>query len=89
MELARVRRLPWPELTLLACGLFLALGLMFRASSEQCHEWRERLSRVTGAFLAAAGAEEYPLLEGNVAPEREGLRNATRRLLDDRPFGCL
>lgn len=89
MELARVRRLPWPELTLLAFGLLFVLGLMYKSSSEQCHEWRERLSRVTGAFLAAAVEEEYPLPDGNVAPDREPLRNATRRLLDERPFGCL
>lgn len=90
MDRATVRTLPWPELVLLACGLFLALGMMVRTSSGQCHEWKDRLNRVTGAFLAAAGEKEYPQpgTHGN-AEDRDALRRATNRMLDDRPFGCL
>jgi hypothetical protein len=77
-------------LVLLACGLFLALGLMWRTSSGQCHEWKDRLRRVTGAYLAAAGEQEYPQPGTQaVAQEREALRRATNRMLDDRPFACI
>lgn len=90
MELAKVRTLPWPELILLAVGLLLALGMMWRTSSGECHAWKDRQSRITGAFLAAAGEQEYPAPGARaVTQERESLRRATNRMLDDRPFGCL
>jgi hypothetical protein len=89
MERAELRELPWPELTLLAIGLILILGLMVRSASPSCHHWKVQLTRINGAFLASAGAEEYPKPEHNVAEERAGLRDAARRLLDERPFGCL
>jgi hypothetical protein len=63
---------------------------MWRTSSGQCHEWKDRLGRVTGAFLASAGEQEYPLPGTQaVAQERENLRRAANRMLDDRPFACL
>jgi hypothetical protein len=89
MERAELRELPWPELTLLAIGFILILGLMARSSTASCHHWKAQLSRINGAFLASAGAEEYPQPERGVADERAALSDAARRLLDERPFGCL
>jgi hypothetical protein len=79
----------WPELTLIAVGLILVLGLMVTSATPSCHHWKVRLHRVNGAFLASAGAEEYPKPERGVADERDALTDAARRLLDERPFGCL
>jgi hypothetical protein len=90
VELARVRRLPWPELVLLACGLLLALGVMVRSSAGECHQWKNRVNQITGGFLAAADAREFP--NGGTqlrAEERDALLRATTRVLGDRPFGCL
>ena len=90
MERTELRELlPWPELTLIAIGLVLILGLMVRSSSSSCQQWKVQLTRINGAFLASAGAEEHPQPERDVAPERDALRDAARRLLDERPFGCL
>ncbi len=89
MQRADLRELPWPELTLLAIGLILILGLMVRSSSPSCHHWKVRLTRVNGAFLASAGEEEYPKPERGVVDERTALTDAARRLLAERPFGCL
>jgi len=90
VELARVRRLPWPELVLLTCALVLILGMMVRSSAGECHQWKNRVSQITGGFLAAADAREFPRGGTQVdAEERDALRRATTRVLDDRPFGCL
>jgi hypothetical protein len=90
MERVELREsLPWPELTLLAVGLILILGLMVRSSTPSCHQWKVQLTRVNGAFFASAGAEEHPKPERGVADERAALTDAARRLLDERPFGCL
>jgi hypothetical protein len=92
MERAELRELfPWPELVLVAIGLVLILGLMARSSTSSCHRWKQQLTQINGAFMASAGAEEHPLAqpERGVTEEREALRDAARRLLDQRPFGCL
>jgi hypothetical protein len=92
MERAELRELfPWPELMLVAIGLILILGLMVRSSTSSCHQWKQQLNQVNGAFMASAGAEEHPLAEPErgAAEERAALRDAARRLLDQRPFGCL
>ena len=89
MERAELRELPWPELTLLAFALVLVLSLTVRSSSPSCHHWKVQLNRLNGAFLASAGEEEHPKPERGVADERAALRDAARRLLDERPFGCL
>ncbi len=85
----RARDLPWPELTLLACGLLVILVLMVRTASTECHHWKQRMTEIGGAFLAAAGEEEFPQPETGIPEERSALRNAARQALDDRPLGCL
>jgi hypothetical protein len=87
-ERVGIRRFLIPELILLVAAVLIAIGLMFRSSSGACHHWKDKLGHVTGAFLAAAGEEEYPSA-GPRVQDREGLRRATKRLLDDRPFGCI
>ena len=84
-----IRELLKPEWILLLCAVLVTFGLMWRASSGECHQWKERLGHITGGFLAASGEEEYP--ESGLrtdAEAREGLRRASKRLLDERPFGC-
>jgi hypothetical protein len=90
MERGELRELfPWPEMMLIAIGLMLILGLMVTSSSSSCRHWKVQLHQVNGAFLASAGAEEYPQPERDVVSERAALRDAARQLLDERPFGCL
>lgn len=89
MERVETRNLPWPELSLIAVGLLFVLVLMVRTSSTSCHHWKTRMTEIGGAFLAAAGEEEYPRPERGVPEERTALRNAARQALDDRPLGCL
>ena len=88
MERLGIRRWLTPELILLLAAVLVAMTLMFRSSSGACHHWKDQLGRVTGGFLAAAGEQEYPS-PGPSSHDREGLRRATKRLLDDRPFGCI
>ncbi len=89
MERIDIRRLLTPELILFLFGVFLALGVMVRTSTGECHQWKDRLGRVAGAYLAAAGEREFPAPGiQTVAEDRERLRRATSRMLDDRPFGC-
>ena len=88
MDRAGIRRLLTPELIVLLVASLVAVGLMFRTSSGECHHWKERLTQISGAFLAAAGEKEYPS-PGLKHQDREGLHRATQRLLDDRPFGCI
>jgi hypothetical protein len=83
-----IRRVLTPELIVLLVASLVAVGLMFRTSSGECHHWKERLAQISGAFLAAAGEKEYPS-PGLKHQDREGLHRATQRLLDDRPFGCI
>jgi hypothetical protein len=48
-----------------------------------------RLGHVTGGFLTAAGSEEYPQPGPRTDEEsRQGLLRETRKVLDERPFGC-
>jgi hypothetical protein len=90
MERVDLRKLHWPELTLVAFGLLFILALMVRTSSSACHHWKEDMVHLSGAFLAAAGEIEYPQPgQGIDDAERASLRNAARRILDERPFGCL
>jgi hypothetical protein len=88
VERVGIRRLLTPELIVLVAVVLVTMGLMVRTSSGTCHHWKDRLGRVTGAFLAAAGEKEYPS-PGPRVQDREGMRRATQRLLDDRPFGCI
>jgi hypothetical protein len=90
MERVEFKKLHWPELTLVAFGLLCILVLMVRTSSAACHHWKDRITQVSGAFLAAAGEVEYPSSGSAVDDsERARLRNAARRILDERPAGCI
>lgn len=89
VEEAGIRNLLKPEWILLLCAVLVTFGLMWRASSGECHHWKERLGHITGGFLATAGEEEYPQAGTRTDIEaRESLRRATKKVLDDRPFGC-
>jgi hypothetical protein len=90
MERVELRKLPWPELTLVAVGLLFVLVLMVRTSSTACHHWKQRLTELSGAYLAAAGEVEYPRQGIAIEDEdRASLRNHARQVLDERPVGCL
>ena len=89
MDRAQLRAMPWPELTLIALGLLFVVALMVGSSTHSCHQWKDRLVQLSGAFLGAAGAEEHPQPEHGVTQERRALQDAASRLLDDRPFACL
>lgn len=90
VEREGIRELLKPEWIILLCAVLVTFGLMWRASSGECHAWKERLGHITGGFLAAAGEEEYPTETGvrTDAEARTGLRRATEKLLDERPLGC-
>jgi hypothetical protein len=80
-----------PEVVVLVVALLVAFSLMWRTSSGSCHHWKMELGHISGAFLASAGAEEYPEaggLRGRTPEEAESLRRATKKVLDARPFGC-
>jgi hypothetical protein len=77
-----------PELIIFVAVIVVAVGLVMRTSSGECHAWKERLMHVTGGFLASAGEEEYPTPGVRDNSHMEGLRRETKRLLDARPFGC-
>jgi len=98
MERVEFRTWPWPELTLIACGLILVLVVMLKSSTDTCHQWKEQLRRVSGAFIGAAGTEEHPKLPGTeehpepqrgVGEERVALSKAARQVLDQRPSLCI
>ena len=88
-EQAGIRDLLKPEWIILLCAALVTFGLMWRASSGECLEWKTRLSHVAGGALASAGEEEYPL-PGTRTDEdaRSGLRREAQKVLDARPFGC-
>jgi hypothetical protein len=88
VDRTEIRRLLTPELIVLLLTTLVFVGLMWRSSSGTCHDWKDQLGHVTGGFLAAAGEKEYPA-PGPKIDNREGLLRATKRLLDDRPFGCI
>jgi hypothetical protein len=81
----------WPEITLIAGGLIFVLIIMVTASSHACHQWKQQLNEISGAFMGAAGAEEHPATEPERGGEQERteIQNAARHLLAERPFGCL
>lgn len=87
MERVGIRRLT-PELIVLLVASFVAMGLMVRTSSGECHHWKDRLTQISGSFLAAAGEKEYPS-PGLKHQDNSGLQRATKKLLDERPFGCI
>lgn len=90
MERVDLKKVYWPELALVTFGLLFVLALMVRTSSSACHHWKEDMVHLSGAFLAAAGEVEYPQSGPAIADDdRAALRNAARRVLDERPFGCL
>ena len=88
-EQAGIRDLLKPEWIILLCAVLVTFGLMWRASSGECLEWKTRLGHVSGGALAAAGEEEYPQPGVRTDQDaRAGLRREAQRLLDARPFGC-
>ena len=89
-ERAESRKWPWPELTLIACGLIIVLVVAFQSSTPSCHHWKQRLREVSAAFEGAAGAEEHPSQQVRPPEDDHGtLSQAAQRVLDDRPFACL
>jgi hypothetical protein len=88
MERAELR-IWWPEVTLIACGLILVLVVMVKSSTNTCHQWKEQLRQVSGAFIGAAGSEEHPKPKRGVEEERIALSKAARRVLDQRPSLCI
>jgi hypothetical protein len=89
MQRVQPRNLPWPELILAGIGFVVIMVIMIRTASADCHHWKQQLTYVGGAYLAAAGEEEYPQPEAGVEDERAALREAARQALADRPLGCL
>lgn len=89
MQRLDLKKVHWPELTLVAFGLLFVLALMISTSSAACHHWKQEMVQLSGSFLAAAGEEEYPQPETGVSEERQHLRNVAQRILDERPAGCL
>lgn len=89
MQRVDFKQVHWPELTLVLFGLLFVLTLMIRTSSTACHHWKQEMVHLSGAFLAAAGEEEYPLPETGISTERQNLRNVAQRILHERPAGCL
>jgi hypothetical protein len=89
MERVEGRKLPWPELALIACGLIIILVVTVRSSTHSCHQWKQRLSNVSAGYLGAAGAEEHPQSGRPVENDHDSLSRAARRVLDERPFACL
>ena len=89
MERVDVRKLPWPELILASFGMLVILVLMVRTASTDCHHWKQRITYVGGAYLAAAGEEEHPQPETGVLDEHEAMQREARQALADRPLGCL
>ena len=88
VETAGIRKALTPELIVFLAVIFVAMGLVMRTSSGECHAWKERLMHVTGGFLASAGEEEYPNPGRRDDSHMEGLKRETKKLLDARPFGC-
>jgi len=89
MERVERRRLPWPELTLIACGLIIIIVVTFQSVKPSCHQWKQRLGDVSAAYMGAAGAEEHPASGRPIETDSGGLSRAARQVLDDRPFACL
>ena len=91
MERVEGRRLPWPELALIACGLIIVLVVAFRSATPSCHHWKQRLNDVSAAFMGADGAEEHPQpgRPSTAEEEHATLSRAASRVIDDRPFACL
>jgi len=89
MQRVDLKKVQWPELTLVVFGLLFVLVLMIRTSSTACHHWKQQMVQLGGAFLAAAGEEEYPQPETGISQERQNLRSVAQRILDQRPAGCL
>ncbi len=89
MERVQIRNLPLPELILAGIGLLVMMVITIRTASTDCHHWKQRITYVGGAFLAAAGEEEYPQPETGTENEHAAMSREARKVLDDRPLGCL
>jgi hypothetical protein len=89
MERVEGRRLPWPELTLIACGLILILVVTFKSSTSDCHHWKQRLGDVSAAYMGAAATDEHPQSRRPADYDHDDLSRAARRVMDERPFACL
>jgi len=89
MERVEGRKLPWPELALIACGLIIILVVTFQSATPSCHQWKQRLGNVSAAYLGAAGTDEHPQSRHLADNDHADLGRAARRVLDERPFACL
>ena len=81
--------MPWPELALIACGLIIILVVTFKSTTPSCHQWKQRLSTVSAAYMGAAGTEEHPQSRRPADYDHSDLSRAARRVIDQRPFACL
>ena len=89
MDRDTLREVLRPEWVLLFVAVMVTFGLMWRASSGECHDWKMRLGHVTGGFLTAAGEQEFPRPGPRTDDaSRNSLLRETKRVLDSRPFGC-
>ena len=89
MERVEGRRLPWPELALIACGLILILVVTFKSSTSDSRQWKQRLGDVSAAYMGAAATDEHPQSRRPVDNDHADLSRAARRVMDERPFACL
>jgi hypothetical protein len=89
MERVEGRKLPWPELALIASGLIIILVVTFQSATPSCHHWKQRLGDVSAAYMGAAGTEEHPQSQRPVENDHATLSRAARQVLDERPFACL
>jgi len=89
MERVDGRKVPWPELALIACGLIIILVVAFQSSTQRCHQWKQRLGDLSSAYMGAAGTEEHPASGRPIDTDHDGLTRAARRVIDERPFACL
>lgn len=88
MDTAEIRKSLTPELVVFLAVIVVAMGLVMRTSSGECHAWKTRLMHVSGGFLASAGEEEFPSPGRRDDSHMEGLKRETQKVLDTRPFGC-
>lgn len=89
MERVEGRKVPWPELALIASGLIITLTVTFKSSTHDCHQWKQRLGNVSAAYIGAAGTEEHPQSARPDEDDHSVLTRAARRVIDERPFACL
>ena len=89
MERVEGRRVPWPELALIACGLIIIMVVTFQSATPSCHQWKRRLGDVSAAYMGAAGTDEHPQSRRPADNDHADLSRAARRVIDERSFACL